>query len=111
MSLIDWVPALPPAPLPQLLPDLNERLHLLRGREPVVDQLAIAVSSFIEPPDRVETQVGQVVTQILRVLFRKYLGLLRIWTPGHHGWCNVYEGSEPLFRDLVIELRRRELAL
>jgi hypothetical protein len=33
------------------------------------------MSGFVEPPDCVETQMGEVVAQILQILFREYLGL------------------------------------
>jgi len=45
-------------PLPQLPSHLDQRLHLLRGRQPVVDHPAVFVGSLVETPDRIHIRVG-----------------------------------------------------
>src|ERR1017187_271962 len=44
-------------PLPQLFPNLNQRLHLLRRGGLVVNQAAIAVRLIVEIPDGWEAQM------------------------------------------------------
>jgi hypothetical protein len=57
------------SPLPQLLPDLHERLHLFRTRKPGVDQPAISVRLIVKVPHGLDTEeVREVVTEFVEVL-------------------------------------------
>lgn len=73
------------APLPQLLPDLHQRLHLLRRGKPTVDHPAVLVGSIIESPYRVNTQMCQVAPQLVEILLGELFRLLGVRTAGHAG--------------------------
>jgi hypothetical protein len=63
-------------PLPQLLPHLNQRLHLLRRRQPVVDHPAVFMGSLVEARDRIHAQVRQVVPKLVQILLGEDFRLL-----------------------------------
>ena len=71
------------APLPQLLPDLDESLHLSRAWEPAIDQPAIPVRLFIEVSNCSQAKVSEVVTQFVKVRLAQHFGLFAIRTPSH----------------------------
>ena len=75
------------APLPQLLPNLDQSLHLPRAWKPAVDQPAIPVGLIIEVPNRAQAEVCKVVPEFLQVLFAQDVHLLAIGTPGHGKRC------------------------
>lgn len=70
-------------PFPQLLPDLNQSLHLPRTRKAVVNETAILIGPLIEVPNRSHAEVREAVTEFLRLLLAQYLPFLAIRTPGH----------------------------
>ena len=52
------------APLPKLLPQLHERLHLSRARDPRVNQTALLERAIVELPHAIRTQVRDPVTKL-----------------------------------------------
>ena len=72
-------------PFPQLLPHLDERLHLLRAGKSVVDHAAVLVRLLVEVPDSWQAEVREVVSKLLQVLFAQNLHLTWVWTPSHCG--------------------------
>ena len=73
-----------PYRLPQLLPYLNQGLHLPGTRQAVVDQAAILEGAFIEVPHPVRAEVREVVPELLQLFLGQNIRFLRIGTPGHH---------------------------
>src|SRR5579864_2076898 len=71
------------APLPQLLPHLDQRLYLPRAGKPAVNQAAIAVGLVVEVPNRAQAKMCQVVSQVPQILFAQDVYLLAIGTPRH----------------------------
>ena len=72
-------------PLPQLLPYLDEGLHLLGAREPVVNHTALLVAALVQILERMRAQVREVVAEVFQVLLAQNVSLLAIRTPGHGG--------------------------
>src|ERR1700752_5216875 len=70
-------------PLAQLLPDLHERLHLPRTRQPAIDHPAIPLRRLIKISHRSQAEMCEVVAQLLEILLAQNLHLLAIRTPGH----------------------------
>ncbi len=52
------------SPLPKLLPQLHERLHRSRARDPRVNQPAIFERAIVELPDPIRTQVRDPMTKL-----------------------------------------------
>src|SRR5579859_2069242 len=71
------------SPFPQLLPHLDQCLHLPRAWKPAIDQPAIPVGLLVKVPNRAQAEVCEIVPQILQVLFAQDIDLLAVGTPGH----------------------------
>jgi hypothetical protein len=74
------------APLPQLLPDLHQRLEFLRTGKTVVNQSAIPVGLLIEIPDGCDAEVGEIVTQFLEILRVQDFSILANRRPPSPTW-------------------------
>lgn len=69
--------------LPQLLPHLDQRLHLSRAGETVVNQAAVALRFFVETPHRWKTKVRQTVAKLLEMLRAQHLRISPVRSPSH----------------------------
>jgi hypothetical protein len=74
------------SPLPQLFPNLDERLHLFRSRKPTVDQPAISVRLVVKAPHGLDAEVSEIVTEFPEVLLAQNFSFVTIGTPGHGKW-------------------------
>ena len=72
-------------PIPQLFPNLNKSLYLARSRKAVIDETAILISLFVEISHGWQAEVGEIVTQFLKVLLAQHLRFSLIGTPSHAG--------------------------
>ena len=70
-------------PFPQLLPGLDECLHLSGTGKTVVDQPAILIRLLVKLTNRRHAEVREVVTEFFEVLPAQNLPLLAIRTAGH----------------------------
>jgi hypothetical protein len=71
------------APFPQLLPRLDEDLHLFGSRQSVIDQPTIPIGPVIEIPDSFDAQMSEVVTEFFKVLLAQDFAFATIGTPRH----------------------------
>jgi hypothetical protein len=78
------------SPLPQLLPCLDEHLHLPRTRQAVVDKPAILEGAFVEIADASGAQVCEILPQLLEILLTQNIRFLAVGTPGHSDRCLAY---------------------
>src|ERR1700680_1304424 len=70
-------------PFPQLLPGLDECLHLSGTGKTVVDQPAILIRLLVKITNRRHAEVREVVTEFVEVLLAQNLRLLAIRTARH----------------------------
>jgi len=70
-------------PFPQLLPGLDECLHLSGTRKTVVDQPAVLIRLLVKITNRRHAEVREVVTEFFEVLLAQNLRLLAIRTARH----------------------------
>src|SRR6267378_3310396 len=70
-------------PFPQLLPGLDECLHLSGTRKTVVNQPAILKRLLVKITNRRHAEVREVVTEFFEVLLAQNLRLLAIRTARH----------------------------
>src|SRR5438552_17157223 len=70
-------------PFPQLLPGLDECLHLSGTRKTVVDQPAVLIRLLVKSTNRRHAEVREVVTEFLVLLIAQHLRLLEIRTARH----------------------------
>jgi hypothetical protein len=70
-------------PLPQLFPDLHQRLELLRTRKPIVNQSAIPVGLLTKIVDGSYAEVSEIVPEFLEILLAQDFRVLAIGAPGH----------------------------
>jgi len=73
------------APFPQLLPDLDKRLHLTWAGKTVIDQSAILICLLVETLHCWQTKVCQAVTEFPQILSTQHLGLSGIGSSRHRG--------------------------
>jgi hypothetical protein len=66
-----------------LLPHLDQRLHLSRAGETVVNQAAVALRFFVETPHRWKTKVRQTVAKLLEMLRAQHLRISPVRSPSH----------------------------
>jgi hypothetical protein len=71
------------APFPQLLPGLDECLHLSGTRKTVVDQPAVLIRLLVKITNRRHAEVREVVTEFFELLLAQNLRLLAIRTARH----------------------------
>jgi hypothetical protein len=74
----------PLSPLPQLLPNLDERLHFPRARKSVVNESAILEGAFVEFPNAARAQMREAVTKLLKLFFIQNVRFFGIGSPGHN---------------------------
>jgi hypothetical protein len=70
-------------PFPQLLPGLDECLHLSGTRKTVVGQPAILIRLLVKITNRRHAEVREVVSEFVEVLLAQNLRLLAIRTARH----------------------------
>jgi hypothetical protein len=71
------------SPSPQLFPNLDECLYFSRAGQSVVNQSAIFERAFVELANTIGTQVCEVLTKLLKLLFVQYIRFFATWSPGH----------------------------
>ena len=70
-------------PSPELLPRLNQRLHLARTGKSAVHETAILESAFVELPHALGTDACKVVTKLLDLSFIEKVWLLVVGSASH----------------------------
>ncbi len=76
-------------PLPELLPNLHQGLHLARTGKPAVNQPAIFMRTVIKSPHSLGTQVRQTLAESLQLVGSQDIGLLIIIRTPCHGEAMV----------------------
>jgi hypothetical protein len=76
-------PNLQLAPFPQLLPNLDEGLHLPRAGHPAVDQATTPIGLFVRIANPSHAEVCEVASQVLQVLLGQDVRFLAIRTARH----------------------------
>jgi hypothetical protein len=73
------------APLPQLLPNLNKRLHLARARNATLNESAVPVALLVEVSHGGQAKMRESLAQFGKVFLAQHLRFSLVWASGHTG--------------------------